>query len=66
MAEFNLWSRESLVLFAEEATEAMKHLVADNKALHEAWRKAVSPDTLTPHHDENDHRRTAAPPSEVL
>lgn len=57
MAEFNLWSKESLVKLAYEQEEHRKHqdaiiaeLTAQVKAVHLAWRLAlarpVASDTL--------------------
>jgi hypothetical protein len=48
MAEFHLWSKETLISFAETATLEIQHqsvrikeLEADNKAMLEAWRELL-------------------------
>jgi hypothetical protein len=61
MAEFHLWSKDNLVKFAEEATVVLiqkdariVQLEKDLKVVKEAWRQAVSSDTV--------HEWTASPP----
>ena len=41
MADFNSWSKESLVKFAEDATGEIARLQEDLRNMHVAWRQAL-------------------------
>ena len=45
MAEFHLWSKDTLIGFAEAAALKIEQLEADNKLLREAWRREISTPT---------------------
>lgn len=39
--DFSTWERKTLERFAREAADRIHELSADNRVLHDAWRKAL-------------------------